>query len=391
MARLPRLQRTYLSTAELQSAAAAGDAEAMHQLATAHISGTGVDKDRHAAMQLIFRAAEKGHAIAMERLADIYRTGEILQEKVAPIDIDRAIDWYEKSHKAGNHDALFGLARVYQHRQEFKKALKAFHDSAFLYGKREAMREYGMCLYNGNGTPQDVAQGREYIAKAALLDEDFSALGCEYIRQNYGVEVPMPETAEDRLQRKYALENFRFDCLLKRAESGDVDAQVDVAHRYLTGGRQNEKSRERAMHWFDTAARAGDGEAQYELGRAAEAGTGSAPPDLLAAFRWYKQSADSGYGPGAREAGRFLLTGEGGVTDHKQAAKYLERAAAMNDAEAMVIFGKILLEGIGVKKDEARGKAMIDQGLEDDKRGIGLARLRLQMLAELGHTGKKKK
>ena len=57
----------------------------------------------------------------------------------------------------------------------------------------------------------------------------------------------------------------------------------------------------------------------------------------------------------------------------------------------MVIFGKILLEGIGVKKDEARGKAMIDAGLEDDKRGIGLARLRLQMLAELGPSDRPKK
>ena len=325
MARLPRLRRTFLSTAELQSAAAAGDAEAMNTLATAHITGAGVARDRHTAMQLIFNAAEKGHAIAMERLADIYRTGEILQEKVAPIDIDRAIDWYERAHKAGNYDALFGLARVYQHRQEFKKALKAFHDCAFLYGKREAMREYGMCLYNGNGTPQDIPKGREYIAQAALFDEDFSALGGEYLRQNYGVEVPMPETAEDRLQRKYALENFQFDCLLKRAESGDVDAQVDVAHRYLTGGRHNEKSRERALHWLETAAKAGDGEAMYEMGRAAEAGSGATPADFRAAFHWYKKSADAGYGPGCREAGRFLLTGEGGETDPKQAAKYLER------------------------------------------------------------------
>ncbi len=122
---------------ELIVAATEGDAQAQNELATAYATGNGVKQDRPAAFKWLLQAAEGGDPIAMERVAEVFRTGEVLLEKVTPIDLTRAIAWYKKADKAGNHEALFGLARVYQQQQEFPSALETFRKSGYVYGKRD--------------------------------------------------------------------------------------------------------------------------------------------------------------------------------------------------------------------------------------------------------------
>ncbi len=116
------------------------------------------------------------------------------------------------------------------------------------------------------------------------------------------------------------------------------------------------------------------------MGRAAEAGSMGRPRDLYEAFGWFKKSADQGFREGLREAGRCLYLGEGTAQDFTAAAPYFERAAKQHDTESMVFLGKMLQDGNGVKKDEARGQALIDRAMDEDKKGIGLARIRLMTL-----------
>jgi len=390
--RLPKVRRIFGNTDEIIVAAHEGDAQAQNELATAYATGNGVKQDRAAAFKWLMQAAEGGDPIAMERLAEVFRTGEVLLEKVTPIDLTRAIAWYKKADKAGNHEALFGLARIYQQQQEFALALETFRVSGYVYGKRESVREYGMMLFHGHGAGPDKTKGREIIAEAALMDQEFSDLGCKYLADNYGVKLEMPKNAEERLQRKYLLEKFQFGCLLKRAEGGDVDAQVELANKYIFGGKQMEMNRDKSYFWFRRAADAGDAEAQYEMGRAVEAGAGGNRRDPEVAFSWFKKSAEQGHRDALREAGRCLYTGEGTVQDYAAAAPYFERATKQRDPESMVFLGKMLLDGRGVKKDPVRGQKLIDQALNEDKKGIGLARIRLDLLSvDEKEKSKKKK
>jgi TPR repeat protein len=390
MARLPRIRRNFANAQELIKAADDGDPQAQNDLGNAYATGTGIKQDRLKALHWWLKAAEGGDALAMDRLGDVFRTGEVMLEKVTPIDLDRAIDWYKKSAAAGFHEALFGLGRIYQQQQDFKKAAATFKESAYIYGKRESLREYGMCVFHGNGVPKDVERGRDIIAEAALMDEEFSALGRTYLAQNYGVTLSMPENSEARRKRKLALESFQFNCLQKRAEGGDVDAQVELAHKYIFGGKHNELNRDKAYFWFRRAGEAGDAEAQFELGRSCDSGA-SAQHDHEQAFGWYKKSADQGYRDGLREAGRCLYFGEGVKPDYKQAAIYFEKAVKLQDSESMVFLGKMLQDGLGMRKNPERGQKLIDAALEQDKKGIGLAKHRLATLNETEAAKAKKR
>lgn len=391
MARLPRIRRNFATIQELIKAADDGDAQAQHDLGSSYAAGTGIKQDRLKALHWWMKGAEGGDALAMERLADVFRTGEVTLEKVTPIDLDRAIGWYKKSAAAGYHEALFGLGRIYQQQQEFKKAAATFKESAYVYGKRESLREYGMCVYHGNGVTKDIQIGRDIIAEAALMDCEFSDLGRAYLAANYGVTLGMPESAEARKKRRTALEGFQFSCLQKRAEGGDIDAQVELAHKYVFGSKGNELNRDKAFFWFRRAADAGDAEAQFELGRTCDSGSAVQTRDPQQAFMWYKKSADQNYRDGLREAGRCLYLGDGTKQDYKQAGVYFEKAVKQQDPESMVFLGKMLLDGFGVKKNPERGKKLIDAALEEDKKGIGLAKLRLSMLNDAEGAKARKK
>ena len=91
MARPPRLRRIFTSTDELMVAAHEGDPQAQNELATAYATGNGIKKNRLEALKLWQQAAEGGDPVAMERVAEVFRTGEVLLEKVTPIDLTRAI------------------------------------------------------------------------------------------------------------------------------------------------------------------------------------------------------------------------------------------------------------------------------------------------------------
>ena len=391
MARLPRIRRNFADIKDTIRAAEDGDPVAQADLGAAYALGKSLKQDRLKAFHWWMKAAEGGDAIAMERLAEVFRTGEVMQEKVTPVDLPCATDWYKKAVAAGYHEALFGLGRIFQQQQEFKKAAATFKESAYTYGKRESLREYGMCVFHGNGVPKDIEIGRDIIAEAALMDAEFSELGRAYLAQNYGVTLGMPESAEARKKRRVALETFQFACLQKRAEAGDIDAQVELAHKYIFGSKHNELNRDKAFFWFRRAADAGDAEAQYEVGRASDSASSLQHRDAEQAFLWYKKSADQGYRDGLREAGRCLYFGDGTKQDHKLAAIYFEKAAKLNDPESMVFFGRMLEEGEGMRKNPERGKKLIAAALEEDKKGIGLAKLRLSALNEAEQSKARKK
>ncbi len=80
-----------------------------------------------------------------------------------------------------------------------------------------------------------------------------------------------------------------FQSLLKLAEQGDRNAQVDIVSRY-TGGRGGEQDDHKAFYWYHKLAEQNDAVAQFNIGCMYQEGRGVAP-DVVQAYKWFKISA----------------------------------------------------------------------------------------------------
>lgn len=90
---------------QLEKAAAAGDNEAIHNLAIRYTTGVGVDQDVEKGVAMYRVAAEAGHAGARCRLGAAYRSGCGVEE-----DMVEALRHFELATAAGHPEAQFNLA-----------------------------------------------------------------------------------------------------------------------------------------------------------------------------------------------------------------------------------------------------------------------------------------
>ena len=90
--------------------------------------------------------------------------------------------------------------------------------------------------------------------------------------------------------------------------------------------------------------------------------------DDLAA-KWLKRAADARIAPAEACCGILLRAGRGVEKDEKLSVTYLERAVAQapweNDDDARCNLAVSLLMGIGVKKDEKRGKQLLSVAMKN--------------------------
>jgi TPR repeat protein len=191
-------------------------AERLFKLAEANAKGIACKQNVERAFDAYHAAAAWGHGAALSALGDIFRTGELAQHGVTPIDLQQALQWYTRAERAGFHDALFGMGRAYKDMKDYTSAIACFERAAYLYGKREALREYGMCIFHGHGAPADTDKGREIIERAALMDANISVLGCTYLAANYGVHVELPKDEAEHAARKKNLKEFQEECAQRR-------------------------------------------------------------------------------------------------------------------------------------------------------------------------------
>lgn len=69
------------------------------------------------------------------------------------------------------------------------------------------------------------------------------------------------------------------------------------------------------------------------------------PPDLKRARRWYRRAALKGDNRGLFEYGLMLIQGEGGPKRPAQGRRYLERAAALGQLDALKVLAYALSHG----------------------------------------------
>ena len=128
--------------------------------------------------------------------------------------------------------------------KKYKEALDMYIQSA-AKGNRYGMNAAGMYLCNGyGGIEKDVTKGIDYLTKAA--DAGFSPaqvnLGRAYMNPQYGLKRDLDK----------GLKYF-----LAAAEQNNADAMLYMGFNYEVG-RGVEKSKEKALEWYEKAEKLGN-------------------------------------------------------------------------------------------------------------------------------------
>ena len=114
--------------------------------------------------------------------------------------------------------------------------------------------------------------------------------------------------------------------LQQRAESGDSDAQYDLAMRYWEGKEGAPKDDSKAFYWAKKAAEQGNAYAQSWVGYFYENAYGTAR-DFGEAAYWYRRSADQGNRFSQNNLGECYYYGRGVERSYEKAVLWYKKAA----------------------------------------------------------------
>jgi tetratricopeptide (TPR) repeat protein len=117
-----------------ETAAAAGNSEAVNYLGLLTDMGFGVAKDYLQEREAFEKAASGGNAVAMYRLGTLYENGKGVDQ-----DYELALQWYQKAASAGNASAMYSLGTLFE---------------------------------IGHGVPEDLQQARRWFERAAVAGNE---------------------------------------------------------------------------------------------------------------------------------------------------------------------------------------------------------------------------
>jgi len=263
----------------LQRAAAAGNAEAEHNLGLQYAIGRGVKLDESHAAQLFAQAAQQGHARAAVNLGTFYAQG-----RGVPRDPAKARALYMQAANAGDAYGQFAFARLLEGEGRFAEAADLYRKAAD-QGHLGASLRYGRLLADGNGISRDPREAQKRLRHAADggLPEAALALG-DLLAQLAG-RGELPRTAETATQI--------VECYRRAADAGLPAAQFKLGNAFFAGtgvGRDFAQ----AERWYRRAAQQGHAEAQYTLGIWLSGGVGG-KTDLIEGYAWLVLAERGGY------------------------------------------------------------------------------------------------
>ena len=149
--------------------------------------------------------------------------------------------------------------------------------------------------------------------------------------------------------------------LLKKAESGDALAQLDLGEIYASG-EGLPKDSARAADLFRQAAKQGIDRAQFRLGQLYVRGEG-VPKDAVLAADLFKQSARSGYAKAQATLGAMYARGEGVTRDEVLAYAWSALAAEHGELDAKQVEESVTLNA-ALREEAVRLKTKWKQGME---------------------------
>jgi TPR repeat protein len=280
-----------------------------------YLDGRGVARDDAEAARWTLEAAKHGHLEAQYRMGRLYEEG-----RGVGVDERQAFNWYRRAAKEWYPPAQLSLGRMYERGrgtpQNLVKAEK-WYRKAVDEGLDEA-REALEGLYRLDDAPFVLPETGAAAAAAATTDSSLTVEQTPPASAPFDSPPPAatpppappaPTPAPGKTSGAIPPPTAEAADLVSLAESGDPDAQYDLARRYATG-RGVERDSATAADWYHRAAEQGLTMAWYRLGFLYMDGRGLPEGrDLSQAYLWFSLCAEEGIGDAARwrdEVGRKM-------------------------------------------------------------------------------------
>lgn len=259
---------------------------------------------------IILEQARKGNAAAQNTVGLWYYTGKDTIKQ----DYQKALEWWARSAKQDNADAIGNMAICYQlGKGTTKDSLMAvnLYESAIKKGNKAIIPQHET-IVNNTGS----------VFSSLLLHECY--------QKGIGVGKN-PKKAATYLE--------------KAAEGGDKESQYAIALYYLNTNQDT-----KAVEWFKKAAKQEHVGATYYYGNLLFNGKGI-NKNQENGLKLLKIAADKGFTMANYQVGRIFFEGDGVTKDVKTAVSYLSKAAAKGNDNAKWILGLCYLNGEGVNQD----------------------------------------
>jgi uncharacterized protein len=349
---------------EMETAAAAGSAEASFMLGFLHHSGlteneagekakaaykAAVEKglpaaknnlgllklalgeDPKAAIGMVEEAASGGYAPAQVSMGQMFLDG--LPAAGIARDLDQARVWFERAVDAGDDDAGFTLALMYENgtgvTANQEKAVSLLR-SAAEKGNSSAMLRLAAKLVGGQGIKADPEKGKTWFEKAiaAKVPGAKTALAGVY-------ETGTGLTKDEK----------KAHALYTEAEAdGDLDAINKLG--YLSEkGIGTAKDDKKALAWYQKGAEKGIAVCIHNVGVFHDEGRGGLAKDEKAAFEQFYKASLKAFVPSQLLLALRYREGKGVMQDTQAALAWLERAMQNNDANAAVTYAAMMESG----------------------------------------------
>jgi len=206
---------------------------------------------------------------------------------------------------------------------EFEDTLKLAKN-----GNIEAQKELGQLFLEGFNGPPNPEESFKWFLKAAeqgdTYAQDFLCLA------NYklmGVDASKADVF-----------CTSFEDILKLAEAGNIEAQLEIAMRFISGTEGAPFDPKQGFKWFLKSAEQGHSGGQYMVCSYYAGGT-LVEVSKSEAFKWCKKSAEQGHEYAQFDLGHMYLNGNGVSVNKSEAFKWYKKAAINGNPKAQYLAG----------------------------------------------------
>ncbi|VDP02014.1 unnamed protein product [Soboliphyme baturini] len=351
-------------------------AETIYQEAMKYIDQIGVpSQNLKTGYRILLEAVTLNHTKAMELVAFAYLFGDYL-----PWNLRKAEEMFDRLAIQGSprgNDDVDSFTHIFCD----IKALTHYMFAA-LGGDVWAQMVLGYRYLNGVNLHQSCESALTYYRKVAQkVSETVRYTGGQAMQR-----IRLSDELEDQSGTQSLIDENLLQYYKFLADKGDVQAQVGLAHLYLSGGRGVEQDSYMALHYFNAAAEAGNLNAVAYLGKMYLDGSPATPVNNETALKYFQKAADQ-------------VNGLGVPRDYQVAMKYFQLASQSGHIMGFYNLAQMHATGTGVirncltavelyKNVAERGKwaAMLMEAYNSFQAGfIDQAVLKYLFLAELGY------
>lgn len=249
---------------------------------------------------------------------------------------ERSCPWYQKAADSGDASAQYALALSYLEQKDYHTA-RRWLDKACAQDYPEALHKAAELEWDppsGSGMQADVAESLQLFRRAAELG---------YARSQTRLGTFLTQGVKGKVQQ----DSWEGKRLLRQAfEQDDPDAAFVLGQVLLQDGDRDGASK------LMSACAKGHPRACFQAAEMYREAQHQFPKDVPQSIRYTKWAAHQGDAQALSNLGHLLINGVGVVRDDAKAVRLFRQAAKLGAAEGMLNYGLALLRGNGgVKVD----------------------------------------